>query len=79
MQLSGWSRRTIFDILGCHQDYGTFRNPPARPTGQHRVLNDNDRDFICGLIATQPTIFLDEIQYELEFFFFFFYIMFICL
>ncbi|QRV80718.1 DDE superfamily endonuclease [Ceratobasidium sp. AG-Ba] len=66
LELSGRKRRSMFKILGWYRDFGTAHNPCARKPGRRRTLNDDDCEFIRGLITARPKIFLDEIQRELD-------------
>lgn len=63
---SGRCRRSIYNILGLYDTFGTPQNLLACRTGRRRSLTDQDHNFIVGLVRARPTIYLDEIQLMLE-------------
>lgn len=60
------SLRTVYNIISCHRDYNTVRDPRSRGShGRNRLLNMGDMNFISSLLEARPKIYLDEIQDEL--------------
>jgi len=58
----GFVHRVVDLYRGC----GQVVDPYAAPRRGHRILAAEDEDYIRSLIRVQPSIYLDEIQQELQ-------------
>ena len=66
-ELAGCKDRVVYKILATHRDTGGVRYAPSfLPRGRPRTLDNHDIDYISGLLAANPTLYLDEIQEKLE-------------
>ena len=57
---------TVYHILQTWCMYGYVTNLYKEPTGRHCFLDQPAIDYISSLIQANPTLYLDEIQHELE-------------
>ena len=65
-ELAGCKDRAVYKILATQRDTGGVQYPPSfRPRGRPRTLDNHDIDYIAGLLAANPTLYLDEIQEKL--------------
>jgi transposase len=56
----------VHRILNFHQRFGQIENPYTAPRHGRRIITTADEDFIRSLTRARPSIYLDEIQHELE-------------
>jgi transposase len=59
--LSGRSRTTVYQILHLYDTFGQITNPHAMSSRCKRILTPQDLQYIQGILAAKPTMFLDEI------------------
>ncbi|KAL6305461.1 hypothetical protein BKA93DRAFT_845543 [Sparassis latifolia] len=62
VQLSGYQKSAIYDVLQLYREYGQVTNPLALPRGRPRALDENDIAYLSALIDMNAAIYLDEIQ-----------------
>ena len=65
-QLSRRSERALYSILHNHREYQQPTNPFTQPRGRKRALDRDDLNYLDGLLASQPGLYLDEIQDKLR-------------
>ena len=66
-ELAGCKDRVVYKILATHRDTGGVRYAPSfLPRGRPRTLDNHDIDYISGLLAANPTLYLNKIQEKLE-------------
>ncbi|KAF6752739.1 hypothetical protein DFP72DRAFT_849522 [Ephemerocybe angulata] len=63
--LAGCTKRTAFNVLACHREYGQTNNPFARERGRRRILNMGDITYLQSLLQADPALYLDELQEKL--------------
>ena len=56
----------VHHIVDLYRTYGQVTDPTAMPRRGRRIVTTADEDFIRSLVRAQPSIYLDEIQQELE-------------
>ena len=56
----------VHHIVDLYRTYGQVTDPTAMPRRGRRIVTTADEDFIRSLMRAQPSIYLDEIQQELE-------------
>ncbi|KAF9227636.1 hypothetical protein BS17DRAFT_856269 [Gyrodon lividus] len=54
----------VYNIL--YQTCNTTTNPHTRIPARRRTLNTTDITFLSALLRPHPTIYLDELQHELQ-------------
>ena len=75
--LQGDTMRTVADtfkvslgfvhhVVDLYRRYGQVTDPDATPRRGHRILTTTDEEYILSLLKARPSIYLDEIQRELE-------------
>ena len=57
----------VHHVVDLHRRYGQVTDPYATPRRGRRILTAADEDYIRTLTRARPSIYLDEIQQELEF------------
>jgi hypothetical protein len=66
VHLSKRSKCAVQNVLAAYQDYGEPVNPFTRPRGRKRVLEQDDLNYLEGIIIAEPALFLNEIQDKLR-------------
>jgi len=56
----------VYQTLAYHRTYGVAYNPHRRASHRRRILLPPDVEFIRSLLSQQHTLYLDEIQTELQ-------------
>ena len=56
----------VHHIVNLYERYGQATDPHATPRCGRRIITAADEDFIRDLVRARPSIYLDEIQQELE-------------
>ncbi|KAF6743974.1 hypothetical protein DFP72DRAFT_769852, partial [Ephemerocybe angulata] len=64
--LAGCTKRTVYNILAWHRDYGVYSNPFARRNGRKHALEMADVTYLTSLLQANPALYLDELQSKLE-------------
>jgi transposase len=65
-EVLGVRKTMVYSVLRNHRLFGTTTNPHARPSRRHRILDVADINLIRALLFHHHTMYLDEIQLELE-------------
>ena len=56
----------VHRVVDLYRRYGQVTDPDVTPHRGRCILTAADEEYICSLIRAQPSIYLDEIQQELE-------------
>ena len=56
----------VHRVVNLHRTFGEVTDPYAIPRRGRRIVTATDEGFIRSLTRTRPSIYLDEIQHELE-------------
>lgn len=65
-KLANCSTSTVYDILQTWRQYGDVENLYRQSPGRRRCLDQHAINYISSLIQANPTLYLDEIQHDLE-------------
>ena len=55
----------VHNVVSCYQQFSQVNDPQPRSYGRCRALNNSDLAFVREVVRTQPSIYLNEIQYKL--------------
>ena len=62
----GIKKSTVYQALWYYRCYGVLYSPHAQKAGRPHILSAQDTKFIMSLLRQHHTIYLDEIQLELQ-------------
>ncbi|KAF9071913.1 hypothetical protein BDP27DRAFT_1198563, partial [Rhodocollybia butyracea] len=65
-KLADCSISTVYETLQTWRQYGDVENLYRQRPGRRRCLDQHAVNYISSLIQANPTLYLDEIQHELE-------------